>query len=75
MKSRFFRTLGKGLLILGAIVFFMLYLRVFINGGFEAINFDISMFIVALFCFVPGYMLIRVACIISRYEKDQAENS
>lgn len=71
MKVRFFRTLGKGVLGLGAFAFFLLYLRVFINGGWEAVTFDLSMLIVALFCFVPGYLFLRIACIISRFHKEE----
>ena len=70
MKTKFFKTLGKGMLVLGAIAFFMIYLRLFINGGFEAININLGMLIAALLCFVPGYIMMRVGCIISRYEKE-----
>ena len=65
-KITFFRTLGKGVLGLGGFAFFLLYLRLYINGGWEVITFDLSMLIVALICLVPGYLLLRVACIMSR---------
>lgn len=67
-KIRFFRILGKGVLGLGGFAFFLLYLRLFINGGWEAISFDLSMLIAALICFVPGYLLLRIACIMSRFD-------
>lgn len=68
-KIRFFRTLGRGVLGLGGFAFFLIYLRIYINGGWDAIHFDLAMFIVALFCFVPGYLLLRIACTLSRFEK------
>jgi len=68
-KIRFFRTLGKGVMGLGGFAFFLLYLRLFLNGGWEVITFDLSMLIAALICFVPGYLLLRIACIMSRFEE------
>jgi len=73
MKIRFFRTLGKGVLGLGAFAFFLLCLRLYINGGWAAIPFDLSMLIAALLCFVPGYLFLRIACIMSRYHKNEPE--
>ena len=68
-KIRFFRTLGKGVMGLGGFAFFLLYLRLFLNGGWEVITFDLSILIAALLCFVPGYLLLRIACIMSRFEE------
>lgn len=69
-KIRFFRTLGKGVLGLGGFAFFLLYLRLFINGGWDAIHFDLAMLIAALFCFVPGYLLLRIACLLARADRE-----
>ncbi len=68
-KSDFFRRLGRGVLVLGLIAFAMIYIRVITTSGWEAVRIDLSMLIVALICLVPGYLLMRIGCIIGRFER------
>lgn len=72
-KSEFFHRLGRGVIILGLIAFAMIYIRIIQVSGWEAVKFDFSMLLAALIFLVPGYLLMRIGCIIKRFEHKEEE--